>query len=69
MVPEILCETDKKFCHSGPFFALLTAYGPRKSKFSKKLEKTPKGIIILNDSQMMYGSSDMGCNGQNFLSF
>ena len=23
MVPEIQVETDKKFCHYGPFFALL----------------------------------------------
>ena len=35
MVPEIWTTTDKIFCHSGPFFALLPPYGPRKSKFCK----------------------------------
>ena len=35
------------FCHSGPFFALLPHYGPRKSKFWKNEKKTPEDIIIL----------------------
>ena len=35
MVPEIWSMTDIIFCHSGPFFALLPPYGPRKSKFWK----------------------------------
>ena len=35
------------FCYSGPFIALLPHYGPRKSKFSKKMKKTPEDIIIL----------------------
>ena len=73
MFPEIWSTTDKIFCHSGPFFALLSPYGPRKSKFWKN-KKTPKDITILqmrtiNDSYMMYGSWDMECTGQNFLSF
>ena len=38
------------------------------------IEKTPGDIIILhictiNDNHMMYGSWDMECNRQNFLSF
>ena len=33
MVPKIWRVTDIIFCHSGPFFALLPTYGPRKSKF------------------------------------
>ena len=37
------------------------------------MNNTPEDIVILqmftiNDSHMMYGSSDMKCNGQNFLS-
>ena len=34
-VPEIWSATDRIFCHSGPFFALLPHYVPRKSKFWK----------------------------------
>ena len=71
MVPEIWSVTDKFFCLSGPFSALLSSYGSRKSKFWK-IKKTPGDIIILhtctlNDSHMMYGSWDMECNGQNFF--
>ena len=60
-------------CHSGLLFPLLHPYGPRKSKILKN-EKTPEDIIILqvcviNDSHMMYGSWDMECNRQIFLSF
>ena len=56
MVPEIWSTTDIMFCPS-PFFVLLP----------------PEEIIILqmhaiNDSHMMYGSWDMECNRQNFLS-
>ena len=46
MVPEIWSMTDIVFCHSGPFFALLPSYGPRKSKFSKK--KWLKQLKILS---------------------
>ena len=60
MVSEIWNTKDRVFCHSGPFSALLTPYGPRKSKF-EKLKKTPGDIIILhmcnkNHNHMMYGS-------------
>ena len=60
MVPEIWSATDTNFCHSGPFFALLPLYGPRKLKF-EKMKKTPKDIIILqmcniNGSHMMFNS-------------
>ena len=47
MVPEIWSAADIIFCHSGPFIALLPPYGPRKSKFPKKMEKTPEDIIVL----------------------
>ena len=40
MVPEIWNATDRVFCHSGPFFALLPPYGPRKSKFWKNEQHT-----------------------------
>ena len=81
MAPEIRKATDRIFCHYGPFFALLPRYGLRKSKFfkmkkkrKKKRRKPPEDIIILqmctiNDNHIMYGSGDMECNGQNFLSF
>ena len=56
------------------FFSLLPPYEPIKSKFLKneKKKKTTEDIIILqictiNDIHMMYGSSDMECNGQNFF--
>ena len=40
-VPKIWSKTDIIFCHFGLFFALLPLYGPRKSKFSKKMKKNP----------------------------
>ena len=40
MAPEIWSATDRVFCHSGPFFALLPPYGPRKSKFWKDKKST-----------------------------
>ena len=59
MVPEI--------------YALLPPYGHRKSKFWKN-GTTSEDIIIfqmctIDDSHMMYGSWDIECNRQNFLSF
>ena len=40
----------------------------------EKTKKTLEAFVILqmftiNDSHMIYGFSDMECNGQNFLSF
>ena len=59
MVPEIWSATDRTFCHSGWFFALLPRYGPRKSKFGK-MKKTPEDIILqmyaINGCHIMYGS-------------
>ena len=37
MIPEMSSARGSFFCHFGPFFALL----PEKSKFSKKMKKTP----------------------------
>ena len=72
MVPEIWSATDIIFCHSGPFFALLPPYGPKKSKFSKKNGKNTwryYHFTNITNSYMIYGSSDKEYNGQNFLSF
>ena len=65
MVPEIWSTTDINFCHSGPLFALLPPYGPKKSKFSKKWKNH---LRYYHFSHMTYGSSDMEYNWQNFLS-
>ena len=71
MVPETWSATDIIFSHSKLFFAF-TPCGSRKSKFWKN-EKTTQDIILqmctINDSHMMYGSSGMECNKQNFMSF
>ena len=71
-VPEKCSATDIISCHSGPFFSLLPRMDPENQNF--KNEKTSEDIIILqmctiDDSHMMYGSWDMECNRQNFLSF
>ena len=67
--PEIWSATF--FCHSGPFLALLPHYRPRKSKFPKNGKSTWRyyHFTNINASHMIYGSSDMECNRQNFLSF
>ena len=71
MVPEIRSMADTIFCHSGLFFPLLSPYGPRKLQLKRKWKKHLRyhHFTNINDSHMMYGSSDMVCNGQNFLSF
>ena len=53
-----------------PFYA---PNNPKNQNFVKT-KKNPADITILqmltiNDSHMMYGSWDIGCNRQNFLSF
>ena len=65
MVPEIWGATDRIFCHSKPFFALLRPpppplMDPENQNF-EKLKKTPEDIIILqvctiNNNHIMYGS-------------
>ena len=40
IAPEIWSMTDKSFCYSGLFFALLLPYGPRKLIFLKKWKQT-----------------------------
>ena len=63
-----------RFCHSGPFFALLPPYNAhllwtQKIKIFKKIGKNTGRyyhFTNINDSHMM---SDTECNGQHFLSF
>ena len=46
MVPETWSATDRIFCHSGPFFALLLPMNPDNQNFGK-MNNTPDNIIIL----------------------
>ena len=69
-------EQDRTFCHFGSFFAPLTpSHHHQKIKILKKMEKKMPGDIILlhmctiNKDHMMYGSWDIKCKRQNFLSF
>ena len=70
---DIDCNTYF-FCHFGPFFALLPSKNNLENEILKKW-KTPLDIIIIlhvcniNDNHMMYGSWDMECDRQYFLSF
>ena len=75
MIPEIWSTTDRIFSHFWPFFALLQPPPlPLPNKAEKQnFEKTPGDIIILHkctisDNHMIYGSRDMKCTRQNFLS-
>ena len=72
MVPEIQSETNRMFCHFGPFFAPAPSQ-PEKSKFEKK-KKNPSDIIILQMCPiydihdvwfLLYAARDR----QNLLSF
>ena len=74
MIPEIWSMRDIIFCHSGLLFALSLLPMDSENQNFEKMKKTHQDIIILqmctiNDSHMMYGSWDMKCNRQNFLSF
>ena len=73
MVPEIWSVKDRIFCQFGQF---LHFYPPKnlKNQNFEKMKNTPWDIISLhmctiNDNHIMYGSWDMECHGQNFLSF
>ena len=74
VVPEIWSTTTNRiFCHSGPFLPFYPPMNPENQNFAK-MNNTTEDIIILqmhttNDSHMIYGSWDMKCNRQNFLSF
>ena len=48
-------DPDRQFfCHSGLFFALLTLYGPRESKFSKKWKKHLKILSFYKHKWQSY---------------
>ena len=70
MIPEMWTATDRIFCHSGLFFALLLPYGPRNQNFQRNGKNTWRynHFTNISNSHMRYGSSNMKCNGQNFLS-
>ena len=62
------------FMSSWTIFCLFTPLTTRKTKILKKMNKTSEDIIILhmctsNNNHTMYGSWDMTCDRQNFLSF
>ena len=74
MVPEIWSITDRIFCHFGPFFSFLPPNNLQNQNFEKMKKKNTGDIIILhmctiNDNHIMYGSWDIECDRQNFLSF
>ena len=67
-------QRTKFFWHFGPFFCPFTLLTTKKKKIFAKIKKTPRDIIILhlcttNDNHIMYGSSDIKCDRQNFFSF
>ena len=60
MALKIWSITERIFCHSGPFFALLPAYDAENQNFGK-MKNTLQDIIILqmctiNKSHMTHGS-------------
>ena len=72
--PEIWSVTDRIFCHFGPFFVFFYYPNNPKNQSFEKRKQTSGNIIILhmciiNDNHMMYGSSDMKRDRQNFLLF
>ena len=77
MVPEIWSATDRIYLLF--YFCCFTPLKPMKIKIFKKLKKKKKKNTLkdfnilhmrnINDNHMMYGSWDMKCNKQNFLSF
>ena len=82
-VLEIQSETDIIFCHFGQFFALLPTphppNDPKNQNFEKKIKKKRKKFLeilsfytymcTINEDHMIYGSWNIRCNRQKFLSF
>ena len=65
---------DRIFVILERFLPFYPPNNPKNQNFEKKTKKFPEDIIILhrctiNDNHMMYGSWDIECDGQNFLSF
>ena len=70
-VPVIRSETDRIFCHFGPFFALSPHNNPQNQNFEKMKKKLYMSSFYTWVSKIMiiYASWDMECNRNNFLSF
>ena len=72
MVLKYKVSQTETFVILGNFLPFQAPDNPENQNF--KIKKTPGDVIILhictiNDNHMMYGSSDMDCDRQNFLSF
>ena len=64
----------KVFVIFDPFLPIFPLNNLKNQNFEKMKKTTPGEITILNmctihENHMMYGSWDMECNAQNFLSF
>ena len=77
---HMMCGSWDMECDRQNFFVILDHFLPfyppmdLENQNFEKMKKTLKDITILqmltiNDSHMIYGSSNMECNRQNFLSF
>ena len=71
-IPEIWSDIDIIFVLLGHLLPFYPSNDPENQSF-EKMKKMPVDIIILdmctiNDDHMMYGSWDMECDRQNFLS-
>ena len=73
-VPEIQSETDRIFCHFGPFFAILLPppHNNQKNLNLKKMLQASGDAIILhmcikNYNHLMYASCDMEYDRPNFV--
>ena len=72
MVPEIWSMTNRFFLSFWTIFCLFTLSNNRENEHFEKLKKTPGDIINLyrctrNKNHMIFGSSVMECDGQNFF--
>ena len=73
MFAEIWSAADIILCHFSPFLLFYPTNNPKNQNF-EKMKKALGDIIILhmctiNDNHIMYGSWDMECLRQIFLSF
>ena len=74
MIPEIWSVRDRIFSHFGPFLVLLPLYpcpplNNSKNQNFEKMKKVPRKKCTINDNHMIYGSWDINCNRQIFLSY
>ena len=73
MFREIWSMTEKPFLPFWTFFPFLVPYGLKfeNQNFQKNEKNTSRyyHFTKIDGSHMMYGSTDMKCNGQNFCHF